>query len=137
MQFFVYLTQIEHSIGTIIFILDSTDRRFAEVLKTPYHDKHSMKFIGSTAHNYRAKMIELVILALAKTIEDLISAIEKNEGIKIRFWQDLGGYKFYKKARLVRHLSNVIKHHEGVINKGFNVHDCDVLIDEFGFPDDF
>lgn len=94
-------------------------------------NKHRMKETGRMLNGYRQNLNELIVIGIAKSIEDLLFDFEDKLNYEINFWKDCNGYDYYNEMKTLRNLNNCIKHSKGIIKRGQGSNDY--LIDIAGF----
>lgn len=135
---------IGHSIDTLYLVWTSTNEKIEEIAEQDWFDskanyganKFRMKQLGGAIFSYRGKLVELMILGMAKLIEDVTFDLKDVVGLNFKIWDPGITLKRYETAIMIRTLANIIKHHHSRISRGSSL-DADRLIDEFGFPDGF
>ncbi|MCK4530072.1 MAG: hypothetical protein KAU44_02765 [Candidatus Marinimicrobia bacterium] len=130
----VSLSQVDSNLKSLLLIHYATEKVIDEYLDLTYHDKDELKEIGANTYRYKDRMTEFYILGLSKTIEDLLWLLKDINNLKLRFWRDLSDLQYFKYAKLIRYLSNVIKHHGGMIVEE-SCSDARSLITDYGFHD--
>jgi hypothetical protein len=139
----ILVTSLANGIESLYLVWMSTNEKINELSRVKWFDenadhgtnKYRMKELGGAVFCYRGKLVELVILGMAKLIEDLIFDLRHVADFKFDFWNPQLTLKKYDNAIIVRSLANVIKHHHSVVSRGSR--DGGRLIDEYGFPDGF
>ena len=81
-------------------------------------NKYEMKNFGSAVMGMKNFLKEMTILSLAKVIEDLRYDARKLFGLKLDFWSDYTPpIPYHTELKKMYHLSNVIKHNRGLIER--------------------
>lgn len=125
------------STGTMAIMVDSTSRSIYEMYNLPYSDKNEMKKLGGQINQMKDKSVEFYTLGISKMVEDFFNNLERfgNKKLSI-FDSSLDSISFSKEVRFIRHLGNVIKHNNSIIESSCGGKSAKALVDEFGFEDD-
>jgi hypothetical protein len=114
--FFVF-QELYHSVGTLSVMTDATSRSFAEMSQWRYSTKDEMKRLGGTIFQMHDKFIELSVLGISKMAEDFFNNLSEYKKVPIKIWdQNFDGLRFAIETRRIRHLGNVIKHNNSIID---------------------
>jgi hypothetical protein len=133
---------IIHRVGSLLLMYSLTEDKLNEFSNevvwydkndTRADNKHRMKETGRMLNGYRQCTKELIIIGLAKTIEDLLYDIEDKFQLKLNFLTDFEGCNCYEEMRIIRYLNNCIKHNKGKIERGNS--SGNYLIDNAGFEE--
>ena len=128
---------LHSSTVTLAVMSDATSRAIAEMHDWPYTDKYEMKHLGATLNQMKEKFVEFSTLGISKMVEDFFNDLERFGNIKLSVWSSLcDSVVFSKEVRLVRHLGNVIKHNNSILESSTGCKSTKALIAEYGFPDD-
>jgi hypothetical protein len=135
---YLYIYQdLNNSISTISIMTDSTINAIDKMYTWKYKDKDEMKHLGGTIKQMEDKFIELSILGLSKMVEDFFNNLKRFGKIKLNVWDSSCDTILYsKEVRLIRHLANVIKHNNSIIDSSYGGKSIDALIIEYGFDDE-
>jgi hypothetical protein len=138
------VTEVNNKIGAIVVTYLASTNKIHELYEnsTWYNptlpnseNKHRMKTTGAAIIGYEIFLTELIIIALSKTIEDIILGIKEEFNVSYDIWKHNHITSiFHQEAKLVRALNNVIKHNNGLIEKS-NEPSGKYLVNEFGYPD--
>ncbi|PHS30206.1 MAG: hypothetical protein COA92_10035 [Sulfurovum sp.] len=114
---FLYLLQeLSRSISTLSIMVDSTFNSIDDMHKWKYEDKDEMKHLGGTLFQMQDKSVEFYILGISKIIEDFFNNLQLIRNCDLKIWDTFCDSVIYaKEIRLLRHLSNVIKHDNSII----------------------
>ena len=127
-----------HSVGALCVVIDSFQRKIDEMYKWPYADKDEMKHLGGTMIQMNEKFVEFIVLGVSKVVEDAFNLLAPVSPPKFGIWShDISALPFVHEVRWVRHVGNVIKHHNSVIESaapvpGKKPNSCDYLVNHFG-----
>lgn len=134
LSFSQFISYHHPSVTTLLLTLESSSQKINDIYNLNFSDKYEMKTIGGTANILKTKISELLILGIAKVIEDSIwNIIDLGNIDKFKFW-DCNNIRFYKNVKLVRHVANIIKHNRSVIfDETINSRDANALIQEYNF----
>lgn len=135
-------------------LLDGLFKRFGGILisiisiKERIEDLHNRPWFDESADRWTNKMMkkrhtvavwgheeftkELLIIGLGKILEDTFNEIEAVAGCKIKFWANPFPHEVrnLKEAKIVRQLSNTIKHNSGIVDA---THDGFSILKDAGF----
>lgn len=115
---------------------DSTINTIEEMHNWKFVDKDEMKHLGGTIIQMKHKFIELSILNLSKIIEDFFNNLERYGNIKVNIWDSsCDEIIFSREIRIIRHLGNIIKHNNSIIDSSTGGRSVNALIDDYGFED--
>lgn len=95
-------------------------------------NKLLMKQLGGVRFSYLKFIKEMTIIAISKSIEDLVFDIRELLGVEFDFWNPGFDLRFHEDLKCVRNLNNVIKHSRGIIRDIDNPSHRS-LIDDCGF----
>ncbi len=138
------LGNIESRIGALVLMADSTEKAIEEIAnrewfdptKSRLYNKGTMKILGGAVMGYKGLYIELMILGLAKVIEDTINDLLYMFGINFNIWAENDPpIKHHEKAKVIRSLSNITKHNQGIIDKSNETPSIKYLTNNFDLPD--
>jgi hypothetical protein len=96
-------------------------------------NKDRMKETSRMLSGYRQKLNELIIIGIAKSLEDTLYDMKEKLNDDIDFWKDCEDFICYNEMKILRNLSNCIKHSKGIIQRGHISNDY--LIDNAGFTE--
>lgn len=127
---------LDWSTVTLAVMCDATTRAFKEMYEWHYKDRHEMKLLGSTIFQLEDKFFELFILGISKMVEDFFNDLEIYGGHKLPIWDSsLDSIKYCREVRLIRHVGNVIKHNNSIIETSSGERSANELVNNYGFPD--
>lgn len=125
------------STATLAIMVDSTSHSISKMYNWPYSNKNEMKELGGKINQMKDKSLEFFTLGISKIVEDFFNNLERFGKIKLRIWDNsLDPISFSKEVRLIRHLGNVIKHNNSIIESALDYKSSKALVDEFCFEDD-
>jgi len=128
---------LHSSTATLAVMSDATFRAIAEMHDWPYTDKYAMKHLGGTLIQMKEKFVEFSTLGISKMVEDFFNDLERFGNIKLSIWSSLcDSVGFSKEVRLIRHLGNVIKHNNSMLESSTGGKSTEGLIAVYGFRDD-
>ncbi|MFD0991637.1 hypothetical protein [Tenacibaculum geojense] len=96
-------------------------------------NKDRMKETSRMLSGYRQKLNELIIIGIAKSLEDTLYDMKEKLNNDINFWKDCEDFMYYNEMKKLRNLNNYIKHSKGIIKRGHPSNDY--LIDNAGFTE--
>jgi hypothetical protein len=96
-------------------------------------NKDRMKESSRMLSGYRQKLNELIIIGIAKSLEDTLYDMKEKLNDDINFWKDCEDFICYNEMKILRNLNNCIKHSKGIIKRGHTSNDY--LIDNAGFTE--
>jgi len=134
----LYLIQeLNFSIETLAVMSDSTFDAINNMHHWKFEDKYEMKHLGGTIMQMKKKSIELFILGMSKIIEDFFNNLNKLQDTDLKIWDTKFDSLIYSKdIRFIRHLANVIKHDNSIIDASSKNKSTIALIESYGLPDD-
>ena len=125
------------STATMSIMVDSTSHSISAMHNWTYSNKDEMKELGGKINQMKDKSVELYTLGISKMVEDFFNNLKRFGNKKLSIWDSaLDSIAFSKEVRFIRHLANVIKHDNSIIESSFGGKSAKALIDEFGFEDD-
>jgi hypothetical protein len=128
---------LHSSTATLAVMSDATSRAIAKMNDWSYTDKYEMKHLGATLIQMKEKFVEFTSLGISKMVEDFFNDLDRFGNVKLSIWSSLcDSVEFSKEVRLIRHLGNVIKHNNSIIESSTGGKSTKALIAEYGFPDD-
>lgn len=127
----IILSEVYSSIGTIVLMIKSGNEEIERIRGTSYSSKDEMKLVGGIASQYEGKLNELVVLGLAKVVDDVFYIIQTEIDMKCDFWGLNPEPYFYNEVKCIRHCANVIKHHKSYVDGSDQ--DSKSLIDQYNF----
>jgi hypothetical protein len=134
---FLIFQGLHSSTSTLSIMSDATSHAISEMYKWQYTDKYEMKHLGGTLMQMREKLVEFLTLGISKMVEDFFNDLKRYKNIELKIWDSFcDSVKFSKEVRLVRHLGNVIKHNNSVLDSSIGGRSVNILINDYGFPDD-
>ncbi len=133
----IYVIQgLYQSAGTLSVMTDATSRTFAEMHTWRYETKEEMKHLGGTIFKMQDKFVELMILGVSKMVEDFFNDLEEFKQCPIKIWDPgFDGCRFASETRRIRHLGNVIKHNNSIIDSSRGQSSA-ALVSQYGMKDD-
>lgn len=141
-QIFSILSNLDIRASAVWVSFLATQEKIEQLAKTPWHDptldryanKVRMKELGGATMNYTAFLGESLFAALAKSLEDFWIDLRLTAGLKYDIWKSPLQPMYLKEARVVRSISNLIKHNQSFIESASSEH-AKFLVAEAGFPD--
>ena len=144
-SFLGLVTEIHNKVGALAVMYLASKSKIQELYQTTsWYDpsldkaenKDRMKSAGTAIAGYKEFLIELSIIGLAKTIEDIIVGIEEEFSYRYDIWRDHHVTSvFHNEAKIIRSLNNVIKHNCGVIRES-NRPSGEYLVVNCGYPNE-
>lgn len=126
-----------HATSALAVMTDSTFRTIAEMYNWHYTTKYEMKHLGGTITQITEKFVELSTLGISKMVEDFFNNLDRLWKIKLSIWSHAcDSVVFSREVRLLRHLGNVIKHNNSIIDSSTDRWSSKALINEYGFEND-
>jgi hypothetical protein len=130
------IQDLYHSVGTLSVMTDATCRSFEDMSKWRYTTKDEMKHLGGTIFQMNNKFIELSVLAISKMVEDFFNNLSEYRKVPTKIWDTaFDGCRFAVETRRVRHLGNVIKHNNSIIDSTKGQSGA-ALVGQYGMEDD-
>ncbi len=135
---FLYILQdIYSSTATLAIMVGATSDSISKMYNWPYSKKNEMKKLGGTINQMKDKSVEIYILGISKMVEDFFNNIDRYGRIKLSIWDSsIHSITFSKEVRFIRHLGNLIKHNNSIIESTNGGRSAKALINEFGLEDD-
>jgi hypothetical protein len=128
---------LHSSTATLAVMSNATSRAIADMYDWPHTDKDEMKHLGATLNRMKEKFVEFSTLGISKMVEDFFNDLKRFGNIKLSIWSPLcDQVRFSKEVRLIRHLGNVIKHNNSVLESSTGGRSTEALLSVYGFPDD-
>lgn len=142
-----YITLLHSSMvertSTILISYLATEQKIEQILKIEWYNpntdssenRFNMKYLGASAMRYRDFLQEMTIIAVSKSIEDLINDIDEFCNIKVNFWKLDANTRYYAEMKMVRNSCNCIKHSNGVVadnskqSNRYLIDNCDFIPD--------
>ena len=128
--------ELHSSTGALAVMSDATSRTIDEMSKWSYDDKLEMKLLGGTLSKMRENFVEFLTLGISKMVEDFFNNLKLFGNITLGIWDSsCDSVEFLEEVRLIRHLGNVIKHNNSIIDYTKGGSSSKALVDDYGFPD--
>ncbi len=146
-KFIIYsicTSSITYRVGEILLSFLATQQKIDELLKINWHDpssgrsenKQNMKILGVSVIRYKKLLKEMTVIAVSKSIEDLINDVNEYLSKTIKFWEIVGDPVYYIEMKMIRSMNNCIKHSSEIVKD--NVEPSNrYLIDECGIKPNF
>ncbi len=125
------------STASLAVMCDATARAFEGMAKWSYKDKYEMKLLGSTIFQLEDNFSELGVLGVSKMVEDFFNNLDAHGGKKLSIWDaTLNSIIYCNEVRMIRHVGNVIKHNNSIIDTSTGGRSAIELVNNYGFQDD-
>lgn len=146
-RFFLYaqfVSIIPHRVGAILLSYLATNNKIKEMYEIKWYDenlsrlenKENMKIVGGSAMSYNKFIKEMTIVAVSKSIEDLLNDLNEEAGLSLEFWDLDASIVFYDEMKKIRNMNNCIKHSNGIVKDDQS--NCNrYLIDVCGLTPDY
>lgn len=132
---FYVIQELYHCVGTLSVMTDATSRSFDEMSKWRYSTKDEMKHLGGTIFQMRDKFLELSTLGISKMVEDFFNNLSEYKKVPTKIWESAyDGCRFSYETRRIRHLGNVIKHNNSIIDSAKGQSGA-ALVGQYGMDD--
>jgi hypothetical protein len=140
----IFYTSIDSKLGGIAFSYLSTLEKIFEISNIEWLDKSlsrcenkiRMKEVGGASMQYMEFLHENSILALAKVVEDTSIELKRSLNFKFDSIRNNHDVIFAKELRIIRALSNVIKHNVSQLDRNSS-ESARFLVDECGMKNGF
>lgn len=144
LDYFSLIGNIESRIGALVLMADSTEKAIEEISNRKWFDpkknrlynKGTKKILGGAIMGHKGLYIENMVLGLAKVVEDTINDLADMFGVNFNIWKhENPPIKYHDKAKIIRALSNITKHNQGIIDKSKQNPSIKFLTEKFDLPD--
>ena len=117
------VTNVHHRLGSLLTCYRISQGTINQISQVDWYDpsadhsanKQAMKTLGGALFSYRHFLTEMMVIGIAKSNEDLFVDIKDVFSTKFDIWRTTLDLRFLDEMRCLRHLSNVVKHSQGVI----------------------
>lgn len=123
-EYLTLLTEIDWKIGALLISHRASLDKVNDLIENTswvdnsldrYSNKIRMKKLANAGIGYRKFIIEMTIIGIAKTVEDVIVEIKDCLGVEFDIWTDNYSLKNHQDIKKIRSLNNCIKHNKGKV----------------------